>query len=104
MTVEGTWTLSIDTPIGKQAAELVLSRDGNRLTGTLADRTATLEIIDGVVSGDVAVWKVVKTTKVLVKKIKVPVTFTVTVEGDRMRGRVSTGRFGAFAVNGLRVR
>lgn len=104
MTVEGTWVLSIDTPIGKQKAELFLARHGDRLTGTLADRTTTLEIIDGVVSGGDAAWKVVKTTNVLIKKIRVPVTFTVTVTDDRMRGKVSAGRFGAFAVIGQRVR
>ncbi|GGM17171.1 hypothetical protein ACFFX1_40705 [Dactylosporangium sucinum] len=102
MTVEGTWKLSVDSPVGEQEARLVLRRDGDRLTGSLDHDKASLEVVDGVVDGDVASWKVVKAITVVVK-VRVTATFTVTVEGDRMRGRVAAGKFGTFDVTGLRV-
>ncbi|MER7006920.1 hypothetical protein ABT297_28325 [Dactylosporangium sp. NPDC000555] len=99
--VEGTWTLSIDTPIGEQKTVLALHRDGDRLTGSLDYRTDSLEIIDGTISGDDAGWKVVKTLNVLLRT-KVTVAFTVTVEGDSMRGKADAGKFGTFDVTGRR--
>ncbi|GAA2575322.1 hypothetical protein GCM10010399_00920 [Dactylosporangium fulvum] len=99
--VEGTWTLSVDTPIGEQRTMLVLHRDGDRLTGSLDYRATRLEITDGVVSGDEARWKVVKTLNKLLK-VNATVTFTVTVEGDSMRGKADAGKFGTFDVTGLR--
>ncbi|WP_432992780.1 hypothetical protein [Dactylosporangium sp. CA-233914] len=99
--VEGTWALSIDTPIGEQKAVLVLHRDGDRLTGSLDYRAAMLEIADGVVSGDEARWSVVKTLRMPLRA-KVTAAFTVTVEGDSMRGKADAGKFGTFDVLGLR--
>ncbi|MFG2044907.1 hypothetical protein [Dactylosporangium sp. NPDC048998] len=101
MAVEGTWTLLIDTPIGEQEAILVLHRDGDRLTGSLDHRTTSLEITDGMISGDDAGWKVEKTLNKLLK-MKVTVAFAVTVEGDSMRGKADAGKFGTFDVKGLR--
>ncbi|MEV8517075.1 hypothetical protein [Dactylosporangium sp. NPDC051484] len=100
--VEGTWTLLVDTPIGEQKTVLVLHRDGARLTGSLDYRTDSLEITDGVTSGDDAGWKVVKTLNVLLRT-KVTVAFTVTVEGDSMRGKADAGKFGTFDVTGRRA-
>ncbi|WP_238012596.1 hypothetical protein KZZ52_55835 [Dactylosporangium sp. AC04546] len=99
MSVEGTWKLSVATPIGVQEARLVLRRDGDRLTGSMEHDKASLEIVDGVLDGDVASWKVVKVITVVVK-VRVTATFTVTVEGDRMHGTVAAGKFGTFDVTG----
>ncbi|GAA0715825.1 hypothetical protein Drose_23535 [Dactylosporangium roseum] len=101
MAVEGTWTLSIDTPIGEQKAVLVLHRAGDRLTGPLDYRGTRLEVTDGMVSGDEARWTVVKTLNMPLRA-NVRVAFTVTVEGDRMRGEANAGRFGTFDVTGTR--
>ncbi|MGI5241774.1 hypothetical protein [Dactylosporangium sp. CA-139066] len=99
--VEGTWTLLISTPIGEQKAILVLHRDRDRLTGSLDYRTTRLEITDGMISGDDARWNVTKTLDKLLR-VKATVAFTVTVEGDSMRGKADAGKFGTFDVTGLR--
>ncbi|MBU1174863.1 MAG: hypothetical protein KKH72_05620 [Alphaproteobacteria bacterium] len=52
MSVDGTYDVTVKTPLGVQPGRLSLVSDGDALTGTLQNRLGTFEIEDGSVSGN----------------------------------------------------
>ena len=88
MSIDGTWEITIDTPMGKQATTLELATDGSTLTGTAASADETAEIYDGSVDGDSATWKTDITSPIALK-----VTFTAQVDGDSISGKAAAGAF-----------
>ncbi|PRY45249.1 hypothetical protein [Umezawaea tangerina] len=101
MTVaEGTWELVIDTPIGKQRAELLLSTVDGVLRGVARDPKHGEEITltDLVLDGDRLTW-----AQSITRPMRLNLTFDVTLEGDAMAGRSKAGRLPASKVTGRRV-
>ena len=58
MAVDGTWNISIETPIGTRQATLSIAAAGNELTGTQAADGNSTSITDGKVDGNKVSWKV----------------------------------------------
>jgi hypothetical protein len=98
MGVDGTWEITVQTPIGAQQSTLELETDGSSLTGTQTGQGATSEIYDGRVSGNDASWRT---------DIKVPfpmsLEITATIEGDSITGSAKAGSFGSSPFSGKRV-
>lgn len=97
MSVAGTWRLVVDSPMGKQDVSIDIAEEGGLLTGTLVNNTRQMsgEILDGRVEGDQYLWKV--------KLQRLPtLSFTTTVDGDTMSGKVKAGVFGSFDLHGER--
>lgn len=98
MAVDGTWNLTMQTPMGERSSTVTLASDGSVLTGTQNAENATGEIFDGKVSGDDVSWKV---------KITNPMPLTLefkgSVAGDNVDGQVSAGFIGSWAFNGSRA-
>lgn len=97
MSVDGTWNLSMQTPMGERASSVTLSSQGGTLTGTQsADGDAT-EIFEGSSAGNEANWKI---------KITNPMPLTLefkgNVEGDAINGMVSAGFVGSWPFSGTR--
>lgn len=94
MAVDGTYDITVPTPMGDQTSRLTLKTDGNTLTGTMgAD-----ELIDGKVNGDEAQWTKMESTPMGQLKLD----FKVTISGDKITGEVQTP-FGPSPVSGVRV-
>lgn len=100
MTVEGTWHLTIDTPIGRQCADLVLSTVDGSLRGVARDPRHDEEIalIDLVRDGDRLTWG-----QRVTKPMRLNLTFDVTVTGDEMAGHARAGRLPRSPVTGRRA-
>lgn len=98
MAVDGTWNISLDTPMGTRQATLDLKADGGALTGTQSADGATGPIQDGTVDGNKVQWKVDITNP-----MPLTLTFTATVDGDKMSGDADTGTFGSFPFSGSRA-
>lgn len=98
MSVDGSWELVIDTPMGKQAATLELSTDGGAVTGTQAADGKETAIYEGSVDGDAVSWKVDITSP-----MSLTVTFTGTVAGDEMTGKAKAGFLPAASFTGKRA-
>ena len=98
MSVEGSWQLVIDSPIGKQHVTVRIEQDGGVLSGTLKnnDNGLVTDIFDGSVNGDTLQWKVT------LKQMKMTLTFNTSVDQDSMTGKVKAGLFGRFNVHGER--
>ncbi len=88
MSVDGTWNITVHTPMGAQASTVELVSDGSALTGTQSGNEGTSAIYDGSVDGDTATWKVDIT-----RPMTLTVTFTATVEGDSISGTAKAGMF-----------
>jgi hypothetical protein len=98
MSADGTWKLTMQTPIGERKSTLTLQSSGGAITGRLTgEEGGSTDIYEGTLSGNSASWKA---------DIKSPMpltlTFTGTVAGDRISGTVSAGAIGSWPFTGAR--
>ena len=98
MSADGTWNLTLQTPMGERRSTLTLSTAGGALTGTQESDGNTTEISEGTASGDSVSWKVSITNP-----MPLTLTFTGTVDGDALNGSADTGMFGSFPFEGTRA-
>jgi len=90
MAVDGTWNLTMDTPMGERASTLVVKVAGGNLEGTQSAEGQTAQIFEGRVNGNDVGWKVSIT-----QPMPLTLDFSGTVDGDAMSGSVQLGMFGS---------
>ena len=97
MSVDGSWKVTVQTPMGAQEATLNFKVSGNTLTGTQANASGSVPIEDGKVEGNKVSWKAHVTS---------PFALTLdcsgTVDGDKISGTVNTS-FGPSPFSGQRA-
>jgi hypothetical protein len=98
MSADGTWTLTMQTPMGERRSTLTLATSGGSLTGTQEAEGNTTDITDGSVSGNDVSWKVAITNP-----MPLTLTFSGTVNGNALNGTADTGMFGSFPFEGTRA-
>ena len=97
MSADGTWNLTMQTPMGERRSTLTLSTAGGTLTGKQEAEGNTTDIAEGTVSGNDVSWKVSITNP-----MPLTLTFNGAVEGDKLSGTADTGMFGSFPFEGTR--
>ncbi len=97
MSADGTWTTTMNTPMGAQNGTMELATDGGTLTGSLSGPQGSLEIVDGTVDGNDLAFKANVTTP-----MAITLEFTATVDGDNIAGTVKLGAFGSGDFTGTR--
>jgi hypothetical protein len=98
MAADGTWNLTMNTPMGERRSRLTLSTSGGTLTGSQEAEGNTTDITEGTVNGNDLSWKVSITNP-----MPLTLTFSGTVNGDAMTGNADTGMFGSFPFEGTRA-
>ncbi len=98
MSADGTWNLTMETPMGERSSVLTLSTAGGTLTGKQEAEGNTTDIADGSVSGNSLSWKVSITNP-----MPLTLTFSGTVDGNSLTGTADTGMFGSFPFQGTRA-
>jgi hypothetical protein len=98
MAADGTWNLTMNTPMGERRSTLTLSTAGGRLTGKQEAEGNTTDIAEGTVSGNDVSWQVAITNP-----MPLTLTFSGTVDGNSMNGTADTGMFGSFPFEGTRA-
>jgi hypothetical protein len=98
MSVDGTWNITLQTPMGPQASTIELVSDGASLTGTQSGNSESGPIYDGSVEGETATWKVDIT-----RPMSLTITFTATVDGDSISGTAKAGLFPKSTFTGSRA-
>jgi hypothetical protein len=98
MAADGTWHLTMNTPMGERRSTLTLSTSGGTLTGTQEAEGNTTEIAEGSANGNDVSWKVSITNP-----MPLTLTFSGTVDGNSLRGTADTGMFGSFPFEGTRA-
>jgi hypothetical protein len=97
MSVDGTWNVKMETPMGTRAAAVTLKADGGTLTGTMGGDGGSTEIFDGTVNGNSATWKTNIT-----QPMALTLEFSATIDGDALSGSVKLGMFGNAPLSGTR--
>lgn len=98
MAVDGTWNVTLNSPMGAQQATLTLATDGGTLTGTMGGPQGEIELSDGTVDGDNLAWKAEMT-----QPMAMTLEFTATVSGDAIDGKAKLGSFGEASFAGTRA-
>ena len=98
MAADGTWNLTMDTPMGERRSTLTLSTSGGTLTGKQEAEGNTTDIAEGSLNGNNLSWKVSITNP-----MPLTLTFNGTVEGNNLTGAADTGMFGSFPFQGTRA-
>jgi hypothetical protein len=95
--VDGTYDVTVKSPLGDQKSTLTVKSDGNTFTGTNSGAMGSSEV-SGEVNGNTLTWK---------QQMTVPMPMTldmsVTIDGDSVSGTVGAGAFGSFPVTGTRT-
>ena len=98
MAVDGKFSITINSPMGPQPAELDLKADGGTLSGTQSARQGSQPIANGKADGDNVSWSVAITSP-----MPMTLEFSGKVEGDAISGTVKAGAFGSFPFSGKRA-
>jgi hypothetical protein len=98
MAVDGTWNITMSTPMGERNAPLTLNSAGGALTGTMAADGQSTEIFDGTANGDDVAWKVSITNP-----MPLTLAFTGKVSGDSISGEMGIGPMGSFPFKGTKA-
>jgi hypothetical protein len=100
MSLEGTWNLTIDTPIGKQRAIVTVTRPGGTWQGTARDAVSGEQtpLTDLTVDGPTITWR-----QSITKPLRLNLVYTLTLIGDHLTGKAKAGRLPAVPVTGERT-
>ena len=99
MAVDGTYEITVHTPIGDQKNKLTLKTDGNSLSGSSEDAmSGSTTFSDGTVNGNEAKWTMTPQSPMGPMKLD----FTATIDGDSISGQ-AVSMFGPAPFNGKRV-
>jgi hypothetical protein len=98
MSVEGTWNVTVNSPMGAQPSSLTLKLEGGALTGTQSAQGNTQPIANGKLDGDTVTWSNSITTP-----FPMTLEFTGKLAGDTLNGSVKAGSFGSFPFTGTRA-
>ncbi len=88
MSIDGTWKISMQTPMGTREVTLEAKAEGGVLAGTWTGPQGSTEIEGGTVEGDSAAWRV----KLNTPMGEMTLTFEGVVNGDELSGTVQTPR------------
>ncbi|VVT20242.1 conserved hypothetical protein [Sphingomonas sp. EC-HK361] len=95
--VDGTYEVTVKSPLGDQKSTLTVKSDGASFTGTNSGAMGSSDI-SGEVDGNTLTWK---------QQMTVPMPMTLdmaaTVDGDAITGTVGAGAFGSFPLSGSRT-
>ena len=98
MSADGTWSTTMNTPMGAQKGTLTLQTSGSDLNGKLSGPQGEIQLTDGKVEGDNLTWKAAITSP-----MPMTLEFSAKVEGDAINGNVKLGAFGNASFTGTRT-
>lgn len=97
MSAEGTWDLTIATPVGKIKAVVELSDLDGTWAGTAHGSGENVPLTDVTVDGDRITWN-----QAVTKPMRLNLAFDVKVDGDILKGTSKAGRLPSSKVTGER--
>ena len=98
MAVDGTFNITMNTPMGTQSAKLTLKTDGDSLSGGVSGAQGEQSFDGGTVSGDDATWSI----EISGPMGQMKLDFKASVSGDEISGTVQLGSYGSADFKGTR--
>ena len=99
MAIDGTYNITIVTPMGDRPASLTLVTDGNTLSGKFSSQQGDQDWDGGTVTGSDLAWS----NNFSGAMGPMQLDFAGTVDGDELSGTVQFGAMGAGTFTGTRV-
>ncbi|MBN2074555.1 MAG: hypothetical protein JW762_03290 [Dehalococcoidales bacterium] len=99
MSIDGTYNLEINSPMGTRTAALMMKSEGNSLSGTFTDEQGETLLKDGSITGEGFSFTVEITTPMG----PIGLNFSGAVSGDSISGQVQSGQMGSFPFTGAKV-
>jgi hypothetical protein len=99
MSVDGTYNIEVDTPMGKMESKLTLKSAGTTLSGAMESSFGTTTFTGGTVKGDDVTWAM----DIDSPMGKMKLDYTGKVVGSDISGEVKAGDFGSSPFKGKRV-
>ncbi len=96
--VDGTWDVTVNSPMGAQSIKLTLASEGGVVTGMLAGAMGSTPVKNGKVDGDNVSFEAQIT-----EPFPISIEVSGTVAGDAISGHVKTQGFGSFPMKGTRA-
>lgn len=98
MSLDGTWQLTLSSPMGNNYASVDFVTDGETVNGKYTGLGTTEDIAEGSVVGDRVRWAVYRK-----QPIEWTTRFDLVLDGqDSLAGEVEVGTFGSYKVTGVR--
>jgi hypothetical protein len=88
ITIDGTWVISIKSPLGAQRVTLRFSTQGLRITGTMESKLGSGIITDGMVVGHTLAW-----TSTIERPRHAKLEFSANIDGSSITGFAKEGSF-----------
>ena len=98
MAIDGSWNVTMQSPMGAREAKADFTTAGSDLSGTFSGAAGSAPL-SGTVDGNNAKWAATVQSPMGQMELK----FDCTVEGDSLSGTVAFGAFGSGAVTGSRA-
>ncbi len=98
MSADGSWKVTMNTPMGAQEATLTLATSGGDLTGKMSGPQGEIELTEGTANGDELSWKAA-----IAQPMPMTLEFSAKVDGDAIAGDVKLGAFGSATFSGARA-
>ena len=98
MGADGTWNITMNSPMGAQQATLTLVTEGSSLSGKLAGPQGEMAFDGGTVDGDNLAW-----TISIEQPMPMQIETTAKVDGDTLTGESKLGAFGTASLTGTRA-
>lgn len=99
MAVDGTYDITLGTPMGDRPGKLTLNSNGDSLSGSFEGPQGQQDFDGGTVNGDEVAWSA--TVSGAMGEMKID--FAGKVEGDDIGGTVQFGSFGSGTFKGTRA-
>ncbi len=99
MAVDGTYNVTLKTPMGDRPATLNLTAAGAALTGSFSSERGAVDLQDGSADGDAVKFSMMFAGPMGEMKLD----FAGKVDGDNIGGTVQFGAFGSGAWEGTRA-
>lgn len=98
MSFDGTYTVTVKTPMGDQQGKLTIKTSGDTFSGSMETPSGSSDFSDGSISGNTLQWRA---------QTKTPmgafdVGYKVTIEGDKLTGEAETP-FGSAPLEGAKA-
>jgi hypothetical protein len=98
MALDGTWDVTLQTPMGAQQGTLQLSTEGDTLNGSFTSARGTQQFT-GTANGDEFSWK----STVQGPMGQLELTWNGKLAGEEINGKVQFGSFGGGDFKGVRA-
>lgn len=97
MSADGSWNVTLNTPMGAQAGTLILKANGDALEGTMTGPQGEVALEEGKIDGDSLSWAITAA------QMNMKILFSATVDGDKISGEAELGSFGKASFEGARA-